>query len=260
MHKKAGWLLLSLVLILSFVLAGCQPETVVETVIETVVVEKEGETVIETVEVEKEVVVTVEVEEPPSGEITREDTVIFDLDRFLADDSNANPYAPGGVSGFRLAGGHQILWEPFFVLNPISGEIEPWLGTSFESNEAGDVWTLSIREGIKWSDGEDFNADDVVFTVEMLKNDETSTLFYSSDMQRWVDSVEKVDDLTVVFNLTAPNPRFQLDYFSVRINDSLMVMPEHIWADKDPLTFTNFDPEQGWPVGTGTVFAVRPAS
>jgi peptide/nickel transport system substrate-binding protein len=143
------------------------------------------------------------------------------------------------------------LWEPFFVLNPISGEIEPWLGTSFESNEAGDVWTLSIREGVKWSDGEDFNADDVVFTVEMLKNDETSTLFYSSDMQRWVDSVEKVDDLTVVFNLTAPNPRFQLDYFSVRINDSLLVMPEHIWADKDPLTFTNFDPEQGWPVGTG---------
>ncbi len=70
-------------------------------------------------------------------------------------------------------------------------------------------------------------------------------------MQRWVDSVEKVDDLTVVFNLTAPNPRFQLDYFSVRINDSLLVMPEHIWADKDPLTFTNFDPDQGWPVGTG---------
>ena len=234
------------------VLAAWTPQVVTETVIETVVVEKEVEgetvTVVETVEVVREVVVT---EEPEAMGITRGDTVIFDLDRFLADNSNANPYSPAGVSGFRLAGGHQILWEPLFILNPISGEIQPWLGTSFESNDAADVWTLSLREGIKWSDGEDFNADDVVFTVEMLKNDETSTLFYSSDMQRWVDSVEKVDDLTVAFNLTAPNPRFQLDYFSVRINDSLLVMPEHIWADKDPLTFPNFDPDQGWPVGTG---------
>jgi peptide/nickel transport system substrate-binding protein len=252
--KNKFWAVALLIIALSC-LTACAPEVVTEKVIETVVVEKEIEgeivTVVETVEVEKEVVVTVEVEEPPSDEIGREDTVIFDLDRFLADDSNANPYSPAGVSGFRLAGGHQILWEPLFILNPITGEIQPWLGTNFESNEVGDVWTLSLREGIKWSDGEDFNADDVVFTVEMLKNDETSTLFYSSDMQRWVDSVEKVDDLTVVFNLTAPNPRFQLDYFSVRINDSLLVMPEHIWADQDPLTFTNFDLEKGWPVGTG---------
>jgi peptide/nickel transport system substrate-binding protein len=254
---------LAVLLILSILLTTCGGTPEVQTVVETVVVEKEGETIIQTVEVEKEVIVTQEVEVEKEVVVTQEvevvsesealrrATVIFDLDRFLADDANANPYSPGGVSGFRLAGGHQVLWEPFFILNPISGEIVPWLATSFESNEAGDVWTLSIREGVKWSDGEDFDADDVIFTVEMLKNDETSTLFYSSDMQRWVDSVEKVDDLTVVFNLTEPNPRFQLDYFSVRINDSLMVMPEHIWAGQDPLTFTNFDPAQGWPVGTG---------
>lgn len=184
-------------------------------------------------------------------DVAREDTVVFDLDRTLADASVANPYSPAGVSGFRLAGGHQVLWEPLFILNPISGEIQPWLGTGFESNEAADVWTLTLREGVTWSDGEAFNADDVVFTVEMLMNDESVSLFWAADMQRWIASVEKVDDLTVVFNLTAPNPRFQLDYFSVRINDSLLVMPEHVWADQDPLTFSNFDLEQGWPVGTG---------
>jgi peptide/nickel transport system substrate-binding protein len=63
--------------------------------------------------------------------------------------------------------------------------------------------------------------------------------------------VNKIDDLTVEFTLKNPNPRFQLDYFSVRIWGSVNILPEHIWADKDPLTFTNYDPEQGWPVTTG---------
>ena len=30
-----------------------------------------------------------------------------------------------------------------------------------------------------------------------------------------------------------------------------MILPEHVWADQDPFTFTNYDPEQGWPLGTG---------
>ncbi|MGD8821383.1 MAG: hypothetical protein PVF67_14905, partial [Anaerolineae bacterium] len=162
---KNAKLLLAIVVILTTLLAACgstpEPETIVQTVVETVVVEKEGETIVQTVEVEKEVektvvetvVETVEVEVVSDEEALRRRTVIFDLDRFLADDANANPYSPAGVSGFRLAGGHQVLWEPFFILNPISGELVPWLATSFESNEAGDVWTLSIREGVKWSDG-----------------------------------------------------------------------------------------------------------
>ncbi len=62
MRKHKFWLLVGLVVALSLALAACQPETV--TVVETVVVEKEGETVVETVEVEveKEVVVTEVVE------------------------------------------------------------------------------------------------------------------------------------------------------------------------------------------------------
>ena len=32
---------------------------------------------------------------------------------------------------------------------------------------------------------------------------------------------------------------------------SFITLPEHIWADQDPLTFTNYDPDQGWPVFSG---------
>ena len=48
-----------------------------------------------------------------------------------------------------------------------------------------------------------------------------------------------------------PNPRFQLDYFSVRIWGSVNIVPKHIWDGQDPLTFKYYDPAKGWPVGTG---------
>ena len=184
-------------------------------------------------------------------DVAREDTVIFDLDRSITDTTIFNPYTPSGAVTTRQSGGHQALWEPLFILNKISGEIVPWLGVSLEGNEANDVWTLTLREGVTWSDGEAFNAEDVVFTIEMLLGDESASLFDAANIQRWVDNVEMVDDLTVVFNLTGPNPRFLIDHFAVRINDSVLIMPEHVWAGEDPLTFAFFDEEAGWPIGTG---------
>lgn len=182
-------------------------------------------------------------------DVAREDTVIFDIDDAAVPNfNNFNYFVPGNN---RNQGAHQAMWEPLFILNYETGEIEPWLAESFVPNETLDVWTLNLRDGVKWSDGEAFNADDVVFTIQMLLDDETSTLAYAADMQQWVESVEKIDDLTVQFNLVGPNPRFQLDYFSVRIWGSVIIMPEHIWAGQDPFTFTFYDEEQGWPIGTG---------
>src|SRR5690606_10974101 len=85
-------------------------------------------------------------------------------------------------------------------------------------------------------------------------------LTYSASFVDWVESVEKIDDLTVQFNLTRPNPRFQLDNWAVKIWGGPVIMPEHIWRDQDPLTFKFYDPAQGWPVGTGpyTLASVNP--
>ena len=178
----------------------------------------------------------------------RSKTVIFDIDGGrVVDPELWNPFVPGNR---RDHGYHQAILEPLFILNYQTGEIEPWLGESFDSNETLDVWTLKLRDGIKWQDGEVMDADDVVFTIQMLL-DNSPELGDSAAMEQWVASVEKVDDLTVQFNLNEPNPRFQLDYFSVKIWGGINIVPEHIWADQDPLTFKFYDTEKGWPVGTG---------
>ncbi|MCC6891371.1 MAG: ABC transporter substrate-binding protein [Anaerolineae bacterium] len=184
------------------------------------------------------------------GSVAREDTVIIDIDSQdpIPNPENFNWLVPGTA---RNQGAHQLMWEPLFILNYETGEIQPWLGESFTPNEAQDVWTLKIREGVKWSDGVPYSADDVVFTFQTLLDDETVTLNEAANTQQWVESIEKVDDLTVQFNLKAPNPRFQLDYFSVRIWGNNNILPKHVFEGQDPFTFTNYDPEKGWPLGTG---------
>jgi peptide/nickel transport system substrate-binding protein len=158
-----------------------------------------------------------------------------------------NPYVPGNR---RDQGFHQVCLEPLFILNYQTGEFMPWLGESFVSNETLDQWTLTLREGITWQDGAPFTADDVVFTIQTLI-DNAPELSDSAAMKQWVKSVEKVDDRTVLFTLNNPNPRFQLDYFSVRIWGGVNFMPKHIWENVDPLTFKNFDLAAGLPMCTG---------
>jgi peptide/nickel transport system substrate-binding protein len=189
-------------------------------------------------------------------DMDRASTVIFDIDGGRVENPDVwNPFVPGSR---RDHGFHQAVIEPLFILNYETGEFTPWVGESFTASETLDTWTLKLRDGVKWSDGEAYNADDIVFTINMLLNPDNVTLNDAGSMQNWVESVTKVDDLTVEFNLTNPNPRFQLDYFSVRIWGGVNIVPEHIWKDQDPMTFKNYDPEKGWPVFSGpyTVSAV----
>ena len=178
-----------------------------------------------------------------SSSVARADTVIFDASRAMKDPNNFNIFRPDEI---RDVGLHQAVFEPLFILNYNTGEVEPWLGLSMSSNATLDQWTLVLRDDVKWSDGEDFNADDVVFTINMLLSDEDKSLRDAGSIQSQVASVEKIDDLTVKFNLKNPNPTFQSANFAVSYFGSVLMMPEHLWAGQDPDTFA-FNP----PVGTG---------
>ncbi len=176
-------------------------------------------------------------------DVAREDTVIFDLDRTIKDPENFNWFTPGTK---RMHGAHQTMWEPLFILNYSTGNLDPWLATGFDQNDDATEFTITLRDGVEWSDGEAFNADDVIFTVDMAMTNEEISSREAATIRAQVASVEKVDDLTVKFTLANPNPRFIVENFGVRIFGSFLIMPEHIWNGQDPATFTFAE-----PIGTG---------
>ncbi len=104
-------------------------------------------------------------------------------------------------------------------------------------NEDFTTMTVELRDNLYWSDGVQFTADDLVYTVETLMgNPDLNASGWSAALTQFVDSVEKVDDFTVVFNLKEPNPRFHF-YFETRWN-GIYLMPKHVFETvEDPVTF-----------------------
>jgi peptide/nickel transport system substrate-binding protein len=75
--------------------------------------------------------------------------------------------------------------------------------------------TVKLRPGVLWSDGVEFSADDLVYTVNTLKN--TPGLTWSAEMKLYVKDAKMTDNSTVVFTLNEPNIRFHT-YFTARYN------------------------------------------
>ena len=263
---------LSTLIILGLVLSACataEPEVVevekevtkvvTEKIVETVVVEGTPQTV------EKEVTKVVEVVQvvtptsvPPTpeptlepGQVAREDTCIFDIDGGPRPNATVfNHLSPAGW--VRQAGHRNAMLEPLFIVNYETSEIMGWMAESYEYNDDFTEVTIALRPGVEWSDGEPADADDLVFTIELLLSVQPGELYYASSMQNWVESVEKLDDLTVKFNLTASNPRFILSEVAALTCTGLAVVPEHIYKDVENVAeFKFYDPEKGWPINTG---------
>ena len=95
-------------------------------------------------------------------------------------------------------------WKPDF------SEVIPNVAESWEVNETGSEFTFNLREGMKWSDGEPFTADDIMFFVEDLLHNEE---FYPSAPARFVVNgetmtAEKIDDHTIKLKFAAPYGTF----------------------------------------------------
>jgi peptide/nickel transport system substrate-binding protein len=105
----------------------------------------------------------------------------------------------------------RVVFDALFRFSPDGAKIEPKIAESAEPSADFKVWTLKLRKGSKWSDGQPFGADDILFWYNdvLLNKELTPTL------PGWIKSpdgtaakVEKVDDNTVRFTYAAPATLF----------------------------------------------------
>ena len=116
------------------------------------------------------------------------------------------------------------------------GGLAPGLAETWTPNDDGTVWTFKLRQGVKWHDGSDFSADDVVATMERLVAAGNSGLKGVLDPGGAVAT----DANTVTFTLVGGNGNFP--YLVSIYNAQTLITPA------DYVTGTTFDQR---PTGTG---------
>ncbi|MBE2999921.1 ABC transporter substrate-binding protein [Nocardiopsis sp. HNM0947] len=169
-----------------------------------------------------------------SGGYPREET-LYTTGTAWGPPVNWNPLMPGNFA----VGTKGLVYEPLFHYDPDENEYEPWLAESDEWPEEN-VHVITLREGVEWSDGEPFTADDVVATLELGAHDAV----HYSNIHAMIDSAEATGEheVTVTFEDNRPQEWMNWAY-------SEAVLPEHVWADMDEEALTDSPNEE--PVGTG---------
>ena len=156
---------------------------------------------------------------------------------------NFNPFLSEG-GGCRWPT-HSGVHETLMIRNLLTNELTPWLATEAAFNEDNTVLTVTLRDGITWSDGEAFDAEDVAFTFMLFKSTEGLTspsgITAAFGDNGYLDTVEAVDAMTVAFNFA----RVYTPGFYDILHQPIVA--EHIWSQiEDPVTET-----METPVGTG---------
>ena len=114
------------------------------------------------------------------------------------------------------------------------------LAESYEFNDAGDVLTFHLHDGVKWHDGEPLTSEDVKWTYDTMLAEQWA---FASNISA-IDTIECPDDLTVVMNLKAPDVTIipKLAWYGT------FILPKHLYEGQDAATC---DAALTNPVGSG---------
>jgi len=119
------------------------------------------------------------------------------------------------------------------LLEPDEEKCIPWLVKNWDISEDGRTHVIDLQEGVKWHDGEEMTARDVVFSFEYYQEHPPVFIGEVLTQPDYIESMEATSDYQVEIITSEPNSTFYCEAGMLRI------IPEHIWEGvEDPYEFT----------------------
>ncbi|MFN6563508.1 MAG: ABC transporter substrate-binding protein [Nostoc sp. ChiSLP01] len=143
-----------------------------------------------------------------------------------------------------------FIYDSLINENPITTKLEPGLAESWEVSKDAQRVVITLREGLKWSDGKPMTADDIVFTYnEIYLNPKIPTSLKDAlkvGEKGTLPKVKKIDDRRVEFTIEEPFAPF------VRYVGGIPIMPAHTLQEAIRTTESDGNPKFISMWGTGT--------
>jgi len=137
-----------------------------------------------------------------------------------------------------------LMFDSLVSVDPDTLDATPLLATKWEIAPDGKTYTFTLKQGIKWHDGQPFTADDVKFSYDLYMNPKTGTSRAGTLNER-IASVAVKDPQTVVFTLKDVIAPFL-------VSDAVLaIVPKHILESLKPEEIPTSEFTTDKPVGTG---------
>lgn len=161
------------------------------------------------------------------------DNYIHELKIPIMEVDSLNPLLTYNVQVSNLLG---LIYEPLVQINQ-DESLKTCLATEW-AEKTDTKWIIKLRKGVKWHNGSDFTADDVVFTIKELVSGDISSPY--KDSLKNVVSVEKIDNYSVSIGLNQKD-----EFFIYKL--VFPIVPKYYFKNGDITS----ESKSNIPVGTG---------
>ena len=167
----------------------------------------------------------------PAHAAKKDDTIRFAYDQVL---ENIDPYFNNVRLGVMAS--HSV-WDTLIYRDPVTNEYKPQLATEWKWIDDKTL-EVKLRQGVKFHNGEEFDADDVVYTMNFIGD--AANKVVAQQNVNWVEKAEKVDKFTVRIKAKQPFPA-AIEY----LTGPIAIYPNEYHAKVGPKGMNEK------PVGTG---------
>jgi peptide/nickel transport system substrate-binding protein len=137
---------------------------------------------------------------------------------------------------------YQTMFNTLIRFSTEDFSIQPELAESWSVSDDGLSWTFTLRDDVRWHDGEALTADDVAFTFTSILNPDINAGYHRPSLAD-VAGIDVLDDVTVRIDLKTAN----FDFLPL-LGDFMHIYPQHVLEGQDlnnPIAFLDN------PIGTG---------